>query len=81
MELRIRQSRDKLKTSRLCLEKVAVVESGLKRTRYASAEEICTSKARREYAPPNAVMSTSIVSIFVNIKTFHSVRVDIHVLL
>jgi hypothetical protein len=30
MELRIRQTRDKLETSRLCLEEVAVVESGLK---------------------------------------------------
>jgi hypothetical protein len=29
MELRIRQSPDKLETSRLCLEEVAVVESGL----------------------------------------------------
>jgi hypothetical protein len=29
MELRIRQSRNKLETYRLCLEEVAVVESGL----------------------------------------------------
>jgi hypothetical protein len=32
-ELRIRQSSDKLETSRLCLEEVPVVESGLKCTR------------------------------------------------
>jgi hypothetical protein len=48
MEFRIRLARDKLETCRVCLEEVAVVESGLKRPHVnltLSIDIYCYSKA------------------------------------